>query len=380
MAQRSTRQYSIELLRAVAITAIAIFHTFLPYNETAEALSHIYNGGALTALGWIGFLGAAGNHVFFLISGYFLIPRCAQALTHPSWAAFRAQCAKSFGRALRLLAILLFYALILLAISTWIVPLPGISAASLSWLGMNLEFIWLYIVFIAITPIVALLWQAAPKHRRTIVLALFVLTYLINGYIAFVSPDDAARSLLSWKKLMSGWTYCITYVGGAALSDWTRKCPLSRRKCRTALIVVAAFSIVVCGIYAVSNSIDVLIALSYKSTSLISLLLALTAFCFARTYTNQPKQSVGTTIILKTAQSTLAFYIIQSLSWTSWQAFIGAVLASILASAPASWGSFFGIGILFSAAFIAVATLFDQLIRIPLFNLIRKHTRSSQRR
>lgn len=78
MGSKASRNTSIEALRLVAVAGIAIFHTFqwtfqavctgLP--EYAPLAVFPYSG----ALGFINLLGCWANEVFFMISGYFLIP------------------------------------------------------------------------------------------------------------------------------------------------------------------------------------------------------------------------------------------------------------------------------------------------------------------
>ena len=79
---KKPRNPRIEALRLVAIVAIAVFHTFQPWfaaaadasSELALSFPWLGNTGCLAVLGWLNLLGAYGNHVFYLISGYFLLP------------------------------------------------------------------------------------------------------------------------------------------------------------------------------------------------------------------------------------------------------------------------------------------------------------------
>ncbi|MFR7797915.1 MAG: acyltransferase family protein [Collinsella sp.] len=84
MQPKAARNISIEALRLVAVAGIAVFHTFqwtfqavctgLP--EYAPLAVLPYSG----ALGFINLLGCWANEVFFMISGYFLIPSAVRAL------------------------------------------------------------------------------------------------------------------------------------------------------------------------------------------------------------------------------------------------------------------------------------------------------------
>lgn len=100
MGRKASRNTSIEALRLIAVAGIAIFHTFqwtfqavctgLP--EYAPLAVFPYSG----ALGFINLLGCWANEVFFMISGYFLIPSAVRALQNGSSA--RGLASKSFTR------------------------------------------------------------------------------------------------------------------------------------------------------------------------------------------------------------------------------------------------------------------------------------------
>ena len=87
------RNLNIELLRCVAIFSIAIFHTFVPYfNALAYgALTSGISTGmknsfiALWGMGLINFLGSMGNFIFYMISGFFLIPHAIKEIGHGFW-------------------------------------------------------------------------------------------------------------------------------------------------------------------------------------------------------------------------------------------------------------------------------------------------------
>ena len=104
--QRNPR---VEALRLVAIVGIAIFHTFQPWFEAATDGSWAASPLTLVAVGLISLLGAYGNHVFFLISGFFLVPRAAARSGEPGYWREQARAA-----ARRSVAILLTVALYVL--------------------------------------------------------------------------------------------------------------------------------------------------------------------------------------------------------------------------------------------------------------------------
>lgn len=90
MGSKASRNTSIEALRLVAVAGIAMFHTFqwtfqavctgLP--EYAPLAAFPYSG----VLGFINLLGCWANEVFFMISGYFLVPSAVRALQNGSSA------------------------------------------------------------------------------------------------------------------------------------------------------------------------------------------------------------------------------------------------------------------------------------------------------
>ena len=129
MGSKASRNTSIEALRLVAVAGIAIFHTFqwtfqavctgLP--EYAPLAVFPYSG----ALGFINLLGCWANEVFFMISGYFLIPSAVRALQNGSSAPDLAR--KSLARLKKIVLPTLFYCAACLLISMYVYPLPEIS-------------------------------------------------------------------------------------------------------------------------------------------------------------------------------------------------------------------------------------------------------------
>ena len=143
MQPKAARNISIEALRLVAVAGIAIFHTFqwtfqavctgLP--EYAPLTVFPYSG----ALGFINLLGCWANEVFFMISGYFLIPSAVRALQNGS----SAQCLtlKSLERLKKIVLPTLFYCAACLLVSMYVYPLPEISLHEIGWLTLGIEFI-----------------------------------------------------------------------------------------------------------------------------------------------------------------------------------------------------------------------------------------------
>ncbi len=128
---KAARNISIEALRLVAVAGIAHIHTFqwtfqavcagLP--EYAPLAVFPYSG----ALGWINLLGCWANEVFFMISGYFLIPSAVRALQNGSSA--QSLTLKSLDRLKKIVLPTLFYCATCLFVSMYVYPLPRNLAA-----------------------------------------------------------------------------------------------------------------------------------------------------------------------------------------------------------------------------------------------------------
>ena len=221
MGSKANRNTSIEALRLVAVAGIAIFHTFqwtfqavctsLP--EYAPLAVFPYSG----ALGFINLLGCWANEVFFLISGYFLIPSAVHALQNGSSA--RGLVYKSFTRLKKIVLPTLFYCTACLFVSMYVYPLPEISLHEIGWLTLGIEFIWVYAASVLLVPMITLARQRIGSKRAPFVVALLMFaTFGINCYIAATANEVAGVVL--WRKLMS------------ALPTWSRllrleKCALS---------------------------------------------------------------------------------------------------------------------------------------------------------
>ena len=210
---KKPRNPRIEALRLVAIVAIAVFHTFQPWfaaaadasSELALSFPWLGNTGCLAVLGWLNLLGAYGNHVFYLISGYFLLP-----------SAISGRPLRTGRKVMVILVSVLFYATLSLLLGR-IVTMERVSLHQTGWLLEGLEFIWVYLALVLLTPLMAQVARKLPQWRRA-VLVLAGVVFGLNAYIAFVSPGEADRGLLEWRKLMSAASYLVAYLTGAALS------------------------------------------------------------------------------------------------------------------------------------------------------------------
>lgn len=167
MGSKASRNTSIEALRLVAVAGIAIFHTFqwtfqavctsLP--EYAPLAVFPYSG----ALGFINLLGCWANEVFFMISGYFLIPSAIRALQNGSSAL--GLTLKSLGRLKKIVLPTLFYCATCLFVSMYVYPLPEISLHEIGWLTLGIEFIWVYAASVLLVPVIALIRQRIGSKR-----------------------------------------------------------------------------------------------------------------------------------------------------------------------------------------------------------------------
>lgn len=174
MQPKAARNISIEALRLVAVAGIAVFHTFqwtfqavctgLP--EYAPLAAFPYSG----ALGFINLLGCWANEVFFMISGYFLIPSAIRAIKNGSSA--QSLTLKSLERLKKIVLPTLFYCSACLLVSMYVYPLPEISLHEIGWLTLGIEFIWVYAASVLLVPVIALIRQQIGSKRAPFVVAL----------------------------------------------------------------------------------------------------------------------------------------------------------------------------------------------------------------
>ena len=355
---RSPRNPRIEALRLVAIAGIAVFHTLSTWFDLALDGTWAPTAPVALALGLVSLLGAFGNHVFFLISGFFLVPRAAEASERPDF--WRSQARATLRRALVILLSVMLYAGIALVVSTWVVPVSGVSLGETEWLVGGLEFVWVYLVVVALCPVIGWLWRRLP-HAGGLVVVLVTCTYAVNAYIAFVSPGSEVRGLLEWRKLMSALTYLVSFVAGGLLAG-------SRLdRAPRALGVCAAVTLVVEGAVALAGNLELMDALSFKSTSLLSFALAVCAVAVAARPGRGKKSPVGG-LARGLTPCILGFYISQSIFSPLWEP-AGTQLCT-WALGYSEWLLLL-VSVLFSLGLLALALLVDRLVRIPLLKAAR---------
>ena len=358
-----TRQLSIELLRIAAICGIAIFHTFQPWFEARmssggtpvempfAALGDL-GVGPLTILACIDQLGAWGNHVFVMISGFFLLPRCASMPWH-------TQIQRTGRRVLALVSVIVPYIVCALLVA---VQAPTVTAARLdttTWLFHGLQFIWVYLALIILCPFLGWLWWRCP-HQTVCLGIVLVGVYTVNAYIAFISPGDPVRTLFEWRKLMSALTYGASFIAGGWLAT---RIHAGRSNAGVPLLITLVILTVVseyaCAVY---GNTELMRALSYKSTSLFAFVLALAALVVAASGSLESAQrhpALAAAVAVGTS-GTLGFYVLQSLFSRGWHHLADALLAQV---APPGFGVFLLVGVGISLALLVALIAPDTGVR-----------------
>lgn len=389
---RRARNMRVEMLRVAAILGIAVFHTFQPWFATvatsvpidrlpAELQPVAANPAAMWMLGMTALLGACGNHIFYMISGFYLIPSAA---TKP----LRAQAAATARRAAIIVLSVLFYVAVCAVIDLF-TPVAGFGTAG--WWGMGLEFVWLYLVFVVVAPAAAWLFARMDARTRHALAALaLVAVFVLNAYIAFVAPEGG-RGLTDWRKLMSAVTYLATFLFSGILGMDVRagRAP-SLRFWRRALVALVVATAVLEAAFAATGARGLLMAMSFKSTSLVSFLAAWFALMAAATGGDarrdaasavretgragaagpaRPRPAVRFAPAL--ASGILGFYIAQSLMNGLWHDRCTALMTSLAAHGGAGVAGAIAFGVAFSAAFVLVVTMADRFTRQPLLRVMR---------
>ena len=108
----------------------------------------------LAVLGVIALMGAWGNHVFFMISGFYLIPSLARRSTQAGYwlDALRGTVRRVLVIAVSVVLVavvaLALVAVVALAFDAWVMPLVNVHLVWQWTLGI--EFVWLYAAFVAV--------------------------------------------------------------------------------------------------------------------------------------------------------------------------------------------------------------------------------------
>ena len=336
MQPKAARNISIEALRLVAVAGIAIFHTFqwtfqavctsLP--EYAPLAVFPYSG----ALGFINLLGCWANEVFFMISGYFLITSAARAWS--DGATWTSQLQRTTQRLGKVILPTAFYCLAALAWSTAVSPIPDIALNTHYWYTLGLEFIWVYAATVFMAPWFGLAKsRLSQKNYTTAVIAVGILAFVVNGYLAAMSATSAGE--FSWlQKIMSAVTYLVAFLMGGLLRDVTDAMDSDRAGAlgMRSLVTVLILTIILEGEFSFTGNLTAMAALSYKSTSLISFALAAASLLFAATRRSASGNPRTAGIIVTLTTATLGFYVMQSLTSSLWRPVFNTLLANILVS------------------------------------------------
>lgn len=342
MQPKAARNISIEALRLVAVAGIAIFHTFqwafqavcagMP--EYAPLAAFPYSG----VLGFINLLGCWANEVFFMISGYFLIASAARAWNDgTTWASQMQRTVHRLGKVVFPTAL---YCLVALVWSTVVSPIPDVSLGTHYWYTLGLEFIWVYAATVCLAPLFGLAKSRLSKRSyAAAVIIVGILVFIANGYLAAMSSANGGE--FSWlQKIMSAATYVIAFLAGGLLRDVTDSMDSGRSRSlgMRSLIAVLALVIILEGTLSFTGNLTAMATLSYKSTSLISFVLAAASLLFAATRNSASSNPQAEGVIVTLSAATLGFYVMQSLTSSLWRPIFNAMLANILVaqSNPAS--------------------------------------------
>lgn len=336
MQPKAARNISIEALRLVAVAGIAIFHTFqwtfqaicvgLP--EYAPLTVLPYSG----ILGFINLLGCWANEVFFMISGYFLITSAARAWS--DGATWTSQLQRTTQRLGKVILPTAFYCLAALAWSTAVSPIPDVSFHTHYWYTLGLEFIWVYAATVCMAPLFGLAKRRlSQKSYTTTVIAVGILAFVVNGYLAAMSTISAGE--FSWlQKLMSAATYVVAFLIGGLLRDVTDVMDSDRAGAlgMRSLVTVLALATILEGGLSFTGNLTAMAILSYKSTSLFSFALAAASLLFAATRRRASGNQRTAGVIVTLSTATLGFYVMQSLTSSLWRPVFNTLLANILVS------------------------------------------------
>ena len=342
MQPKAARNISIEALRLIAVAGIAIFHTFQwTFQATCTGASEYVPLVAFPyseLLGFINLLGCWANEVFFMISGYFLVASAARAWS--DGATWKSQIQRTTQRLGKVILPTAFYCLAALTWSTTVSPIPDVSLHTHYWYTLGLEFIWVYAATVCMAPLFGLAKiRLDKKSYATAVVAIGILVFIANGYLAAQSMANSGE--FSWlQKIMSAVTYVVAFLMGGLLRDVTDSMGSGRARAlgSRSLIAVLAIAIILEGTLSFTGNLAAMATLSYKSTSLISFVLAAASLLFAATRHSTSSNPRVAGVIVTLSAATLGFYVTQSLTSSLWRPIFNAILANILVtqSNPAS--------------------------------------------
>lgn len=312
-----------------------------------------------------------------MISGYFLIPSAVRALQNGSSA--RGLVCKSFARLKKIVLPTLFYCVACLFVSMYVYPLPEISLHEIGWLTLGIEFIWVYAASVLLVPVIALIRQRIGSKRAPFVVALLVFTtFGINCYIA--ATVNEAAGIVLWRKLMSAVTYLVAFIAAGEMR-FVLEChgnASGAQKSKIVLIGLVAAAIALELLLSGNSQYDALWKLSYKSTSVISFILAAASVAAAALHQPRHKVPAADKTIVSLAAGTLAFYAVQSFTCNVWRPIfdnaIYTMATGIQTGTPRPAGAIL-LGILMSLC-LALALLLMDIVRRAVVEAIKAHMNS----
>lgn len=363
MQPKAARNIPIEALRLVAVAGIAAFHTFqwtfqavcVGAVEYAPLAMSPYSG----VLGFINLLGCWANEVFFMISGYFLIASAASAWD--GGATWKSQMQRTAQRLGKVILPTAFYCLVALAWSTVVSPIPDVTLNTHYWYTLGLEFIWVYAATVFMASWFGLAKSRLPqKTYKTTVIAVGILAFVVNGYLAAMSATSAGE--FSWlQKLMSAVTYIIAFLIGGLLRDVTGAMDSDKAGAlgTRSLAAVLVLATILEGALSFTGNLTAMAVLSYKSTSLISFALAAASLLFAATRRRASGNPRTAGVIVTLSTATLGFYVMQSLTSSLWRPVFNTLLANILISQNSPAAICIVTGIVISIVFALALLIID---------------------
>lgn len=227
---------------------------------------------------------------------------------------------KSLDRLKKIVLPTLFYCATCLFVSMYVYPLPEISLHEIGWLTLGIEFIWVYAASVLLVPVIALMRQRIGSKRAPFVVALLVLaTFGINCYIAATANE--AAGIILWRKLMSAVTYLVAFIAAGEMR-FVLEChgnASGAQKSKIVLIGLVAATIALELLLSANSQYNTLWKLSYKSTSVISFILAAASVAAAALHQPRHKVTAADETIISLAAGTLAFYAVQSFTCNVWR-------------------------------------------------------------
>lgn len=419
------RMFSVELLRLLAICGIAVFHAFLPIFEQMVVLgpqASVLQGGAgapvsdvavlaasrplVWVLALLQLLGSWGNHVFFMISGFFLIPSAAERSREPHF--WSAQVRSTAWRVVKVVAAVAFYVLIFVAVNRWLMPVEDIG--SVWWVTYNIEFVWLYMFFIALAPLIG--WVVARCGKRWqawLAGGVLLVLYALNVYVALTARGDFGQlTAASWRKQIGAVSYFVSFVLAGVLGIMIRRAHRGERAEKSdgspveryvwmlrgfwlsIIGCVAALAMLLAAVFTMRRDYGLLSALSFKSTSPISFVLAVAALMVAVCSRGVRNHEAGTraakkgkALIEMLTSGILGYYIAQALGYGVMRVIQNRLTAPSLSRASAAalagsalecagWQLAWCLSAIFAAlALVVIICLIDRLIRQPLLRQVK---------